>query len=418
VLCSWWRRRNMNVAIVVQNDYPHVGEVRSRKLAISLREAGHHVFFVSWNCRQRAEVEDLEYARVYRFGYFLTSRFYYWLGLPFPLNPFWVFWILRVAKKERPDIIIASNIRIALPAILAARLLRRPIVLDLQENNEELVRLRPKTCLAHTITRSGLLVGMLERLCARLSDHVWVVIDERLERLPARLRKNGKVSVVRHTAGLQELQRGGQRPRKENEEFTLMYLGIFHEGVGPMELILRSLPYVLERDKRVRLLIGGVGPGHPQLEALVETLGLQGRVVLAGVIDPGDVPAWLQQGDVGLICYDVNALTNSTVSNKLFHYMAAGLPVLSTAMAPTMRIIEEVRCGAIIPAGSSHRDVAEIILRLKNIPEERAAMAERGKQAIREKYNWDVDFREVLRCLEKVLAKNGNGFGHQILGRP
>lgn len=401
------RAKQMRVGFVSALDYPHVGEVRPRKLAQSLHQAGHQTVFLSWNSRRRATTEDLGYARVHRFSYFLNSRLFSLLSAPSPLNFFWTLWIAQIAKRERLDVLISSNIRLALPATLAARAVGISIVLDLQENNREAVRIRSKDRFHHYLSRNAWLVGALENLCVELADRTWVVVEERIGSLPLRPRQQGRISVVCHTPGLDELKPATQGSSKERKNFTLVYMGLFAPAVGSVEPILAALTYVLERDKNVRVLIGG---GY-QLVPLVEKFGLQDYVRFDGVIPPEKVPAWLQQGDLGIIGYRVNPCTNTTVSNKLFHYMAAGLPVLSTDMAPTRRIIEECRCGRIIPLGSTPEQIAELILELKNSPQERAAMGGRGRQAILQKYNWDVDFALALSCLEDLVANDEEGLG-------
>lgn len=388
-------------------DYPHVGEVRPTKLARSLQRAGHEVVFISWNSRQRPATEDLDYGRVHRFGYFLKSKMFPWLSAPSPLNLLWVLWISRIARKECLDVLISSNIRIALPTIIAGKLLRKPVVLDLQENNREVVKSYPKTRLHHFIIRNSRLIGFLEDLCVRLADHTWVVIEERLDIMPPKLLKLGKISVVCHTPSLEELQESEkQAERPKNDCFTLVYFGLFAPGVGSVEPILMALPYVVRRDKNVRFLIGG---GGSHLIPLMEHLQIQDYVLFTGMIPPENVPLWLQQGDLGIIAYPVASFTNTTISNKLFHYMAAGVPVLSTDMKPTRRILNEVGCGRTIPQGSSYQEIAGIILRFKNSPEERAEMGRRGRQAVLDKYNWSFDFGRALSCLQTLVPSEADG---------
>lgn len=396
----------MHVGIVVQNDYPHVGEVRPRRLAQSLHKLGHKVTFISWKSKKNPAVENIGYADVYRFRYFLKSRYYNFFSLPSPLNPLWLLLIFKTVKEKHIDILILSNIRIALPAILAAKILGKPVILDLQEHNQENVKLRSKTRLSHYITRNSYLVGVLERLCIKLSDYIWVVVQERSSSFPQYILNKGKISVVCNTPSLDELDSKNKKYEKDKEKFTLIYIGRFTGGIGPVELILRSLPYVIEKDTDIRFLIGGVEIDKKQIEALIKELGIQDYVELHGIIEPENVSAWLRLGDVGVIPYDVNSYTNSTVSNKLFHYMAAGLPVLSTDMKPTRRIVDEVQCGIIIPLGSSYEDIAEIILQLKNSPEELKAMSERATQAIHDKYNWDLDFSHAYLSLCKLYNKD------------
>jgi glycosyltransferase involved in cell wall biosynthesis len=393
----------MKAGIVIQNDYPHDGEVRPRKMAKCLDRAGHRASIISWNAGASAKKEDIGYAIVYRFGYFLNSRLYRWLSSPSPVNAFWAAWIASVARREHLDVLIASNIRIAPSTILAAKFLKIPIVLDLQENNPEVVKLRGKTSPMHYITRNSKLISLLERLCIKLSNHTWVVVEERLEDLGRQGIEKGKISIIDNVPDL-EAVKVLQDPDLRNETFTLIYVGGVARLRG-LDLIVESMPYILEQDEGVRFLIVGDGDDRSRLEDLVRDLEIEEHVAFVGWVKSKEVPSWIMKGDVGVIPHQVNQFTNTTIPNKLFDYMAVGIPVLATNMKPVRRIIEQEQCGVIIPSNSSHRDVADIILRLKNYPEERVRMGTRGRKAVLARYNWDIESKKILSCLEKIMAK-------------
>jgi glycosyltransferase involved in cell wall biosynthesis len=313
-------------------------------------------------------------------------------------------WIWKVASKIQPDLLISSNIRIALPMILAAKLLHKPTILDLQEHNEEMARLRGKARLAHYLTRNSRVVAWLENACVKLVDHTWVVVPERMKSLPARVLSQGRVAVVGNAAELEEVQAGQKDRREKGGAFTLILIGQFRGGFSSVAPFIRALGCIIPRDRNVRLLLGGVDGDRRPLDHLVEESKVQGHVQADGIIPPREIPRWLQQGDVGIVPYAVTPYTNATISCKLFHYFAAGLPVLSTAMAPTRRIIEELQCGAVIPEGSGPEEIAEIVLRLKNAGEELDAMGRRAQQAVREKYNWEFDFNQAFQSMEALLS--------------
>jgi len=397
----------IRVGIVVQNEYPHLGLVRPRRLARSLTRSGHHAVILASGPRNAPEYEAREEAAVHRFTYLRRSRVHKWLATASPLNLLWSLWIVRVARREKLDVLVSSNIRVALPTILAARWLRVPIILDLEENNREAVKLYPKTRLAHHLVRNSRLVGWLELLAARFSDHVWVVVEERLASLGRQGPPLTKVSVLSNTASLDEVYRKPPSQAKPDRPFTLAYIGLFAPGVRSVELILDSLRYLAEQGEPVRLRIAG----GRQMEGLVKRLGLQDAVTLSGFVPPDKLSAWLQEADVGVVAYDVNEFSNTTISNKLFHYMAAGIPIVATAMVPTRRIIEEVGCGRIIPRGSTPADVANILLELRDASETRAVMGARGQRAVVTKYNWESEFVGALRTIQELhdrrTARNG-----------
>jgi glycosyltransferase involved in cell wall biosynthesis len=394
----------MHVAFVLQNDYPHAGEARPRRLARSLSQRGHQVTILAWNSRRGPQMEDLGYARVIRFNFFLKSYFYRLLSSPSPLNPFWLIWIWKVARRIQPDLFIASNIRIALPMILAAKLLRKPTILDLQEHNEELTRLRGKTRLVHYLTRNSRLVAWLEAAGVRYADHTWVVVPERMKSLNARVVSQGRVTVVSNTADLAEVEAAQNHRREKDRVFTMIFIGFLRGDFTLVAPFIRALGCIIPREQNVRLLLGGIEGDRGPLDELVEQSGVRGHVQAEGVIEPQEIPRWLQQGHLGIVPYQASPCTNATISSKLFHYLAAGLPVLSTAMEPTRRIIEELNCGAVIPEGSGPEEIAEIVLRLKNSGEELNAMGRRAQQAVKEKYNWEVDFIQALRSMEELLS--------------
>lgn len=398
----------MHVAIVSQNDYPHVGEVRIRRFARSLVRDGHEVTFLAWNSRQRQPIEDLDHGRVRRFDFFLQSRLYSRLSVPSPFNPFWVIWIWKVARRIRPDLFICSNIRLALPTIMAAQLLGKPTILDLQEHNEELVRTRPKTRWFHYITRNSRVVGWLEKACVAWTDHTWVVVPERMESLPARVVRQGRVTVVGNSTELEEVKTAEQCPREPHSAFTLILIAQLRGDFHLVAPFITALGYIVQRDRNVRLLLGGVMGDHQALDKLVAEARVRDYVRAEGLIPPEEIPRWLQQGDVGIVYYQVSPYTDVTISCKLFHYFAAGLPVLSTSMAPTKRIIEEFKCGALIPVGGGPEEIAEIVLRLKNAgPEELLAMGKRAQRAVQEKYNWEKDFAVAFRSMEALVSSTG-----------
>jgi glycosyltransferase involved in cell wall biosynthesis len=351
---------------------------------------------------------------VRRFSFFLQSHFYRLWSAPSPLNPFWLIWIWKVAREIQPDLFIASNIRIALPMILAAKVLRKPTILDLQEHNEEVTRMRGKTRLAHYLTRNSRLVAWLEAACVKYADHTWVVVPERMKSLNPRVVSQGRVTVVSNTADLAEVQAAQSHRREKGGVFTVIFIGFLRGDFTAIAPFIRALGCIIPRDPNVRLLLGGVEGDRKPLDDLVEEAKCQGHVQADGIIDPPEIPRWLQQGHLAIVPYQVTPFTHATISSKLFHYFAAGLPVLSTDMAPTRRVIEELKCGAVIPEGSGPEEIAEIILRLKNAGEELDAMGRRAQQAVREKYHWEVDFSQAFLSMEELLSLPGG----RVAGKP
>ena len=72
---------------------------------------------------------------------------------------------------------------------------------------------------------------------------------------------------------------------------------------------------------------------------------------------------YMLQADAAIIPHLKNDFTDTTIPHKLFQYMYAGLPVLSSDCLPLKRIIEETKSGSIFPS-DDHQSLAKLIEKL------------------------------------------------------
>ena len=87
-------------------------------------------------------------------------------------------------------------------------------------------------------------------------------------------------------------------------------------------------------------LVGPVGPGDPHTD--ISVLAAEPNVHLLGLRSYEQLPSVLRAADAGLIPYARNALTDSIFPMKVYEYLAAGLPVVATAL-PALADVSEVR---------------------------------------------------------------------------
>jgi glycosyltransferase involved in cell wall biosynthesis len=78
------------------------------------------------------------------------------------------------------------------------------------------------------------------------------------------------------------------------------------------------------------VLVGPVGPGDPRTD--VSALRDRTNIVMPGARAYGDLPAVLRGADAAFIPYSQNPLTRSVFPMKVYEYLAAGLPVVSTPL--------------------------------------------------------------------------------------
>jgi glycosyltransferase involved in cell wall biosynthesis len=156
----------------------------------------------------------------------------------------------------------------------------------------------------------------------------------------------------------------------------------------------RSVPY--------RLTLFGEGRESSEFRAYARALGLSGtQADFRGQVPNSEALAALSEADVGIIPHYADESWHTTVPNKLFDYMAAGLAVVASNARPAARIVRDTGAGLVY----RHPDPADLeraIVELAD-PELRLACARRGQRAVRETYNWERDTTRLLNALQDTV---------------
>lgn len=91
-------------------------------------------------------------------------------------------------------------------------------------------------------------------------------------------------------------------------------------------------------------------------------------------------------------------------SQKVFEYMAVGLPVIASDMPRWRELIEEIGCGVVVDP----RDPAAIAAAIRHLiehPDEAEAMGRRGQEAVRAELNWDPEEGRLLALYRRVAGE-------------
>lgn len=134
-------------------------------------------------------------------------------------------------------------------------------------------------------------------------------------------------------------------------------------------------------------LVGPVGVGDPHTDT--RALEALPNLHLLGPRAHGRLPEVLRGGDVGLIPYALNELTRSVFPMKVYEYLAAGLPVVSTAL-PSLGGVE------LVARAGGAAELAERVERELAADDEEARRA-RSKRAAA--HSWDARMAEIAAAI-------------------
>ena len=121
-------------------------------------------------------------------------------------------------------------------------------------------------------------------------------------------------------------------------------------------MLLKAFAEVARVRPDVDLLLAGEGPGRPALEVMAKALGILERVKFLGVRP--DVPDLLAAADVFAL-----TSVSEAASLTLMEAMAAGRPVVITAVGGNPELVRDGVDGLLVPRGD-HAACARAILRL------------------------------------------------------
>jgi len=94
------------------------------------------------------------------------------------------------------------------------------------------------------------------------------------------------------------------------------------------------------------------------------------------------------------------------LSTKLLEYMMVGTPVLASAFDAWRSYVEGEGAGLM----ADPLDLSQVVVTCERMLDDPAgldAMGRRGAEAVRSRYNWASEFKELERCYRELLNPSG-----------
>ena len=380
-------------------DYPW--DVRVEKICKALMKNGHDVHIAARNLKRLPVYERAEGLHIHRLRTWRNEKLNYTLSFPGFFSPIWKRFLDNVIRENSVELIIVRDLPMALAGIWAGRRNGIPVVFDMAEDYISMIRSawrHGRFKALNLFVRNPYLAKSIEGYSIRKAGHILVVIDEAREVV---LRAGGsleKLTIVRNTPSINKSRKCEIKMNEQLEHIRDRFSAVYSGGVQLSRGIQTDFDSIEDLIKEIEdflFVIVGDGKAREELEKLMKKKGLERHVLWAGWVDHERMFDYIRMADVGLIPHFVSDHTNRTIPNKIFDYMACGLPVVSSDAIPMKRILDQERCGITFKSGDA-KDLAKAILEVKRSAVDYGG---NGIRAVRTRFNWKEDEKELMKVI-------------------
>ena len=151
-------------------------------------------------------------------------------------------------------------------------------------------------------------------------------------------------------------------------------------------------------------LIGVFTPEDGKQQLFERCTGLENHLEVSDWVPYDKISDALKEADLGLSILLPEPRYVAAIPVKLFDYMAAGLPIISSNFPSVTRLIHEVVCGIVVDPLSSPEIIASDIAKLWHDPETAMQMGENGRQAVLDQYNWEYLLERLSALYRSLLS--------------
>ena len=277
-------------------------------------------------------------------------------------------------------------------------LLRKKIVFDMRKSTARELKAREylPSWLRNTISRC---YKILESIC--LKGMALIVANDRSTE------EYKNCYLVRNFPEIDEpLMANVMDMDKRLKKPLLIYVGTVSISRGAI-MYIELADQLVRRGHDFKMMI--IGPDHtncsPVLHSKIKELSLDDRVQITGMMDYNEAMKFASRAAIGFAILKPVPNSLFCLAGKIIEYMMCGVPVLCSKFDHWRSYVEGERTGMMADPNDIN-EVVNLCEKMLSDRDELAAMGKRGMEAVRNKYNWDTEFKILLKCYDDLLINN------------
>lgn len=376
-------------------------DVRVMRAATALIEAGCTVTVVDvddvGNQQNEEDIRGVHIRHIVVSRSFASTRFERWTLVKVPLM--FIRCMLRLIQTPA-DIYHAHDVS-ALPACyFAARLRRKPLIYEAHEmplferpwsemsRSRRLLHKLLTVLLAHIVPNCAGIITVSPPIVRGICNRYHVPNVILIRNTPV-YRAVPKSDRLRQYLGLNPAVR------------IALYQGYLQSGRS-LDRLVRAAAF-LEPDIVIVMMGKGIGTVKPELEALISSEGLGDRVKIIPPAPYEELLDWTASADIGLTIFspDYSLNVRMYLPNKLFEYLVAGLPILTSPIEAIVDIIRTYDVGQVL-SSLEPAALGEAMNRMLADPVALERMRRNALDAAKNELCWEKESPRLIRLYQDI----------------
>lgn len=373
---------------------------RVKREAEALVEAGHRVVFLARRQPGEPNRETIAGVDIIKtpglknkctsfIEYLIDYALFFFLIVLHLLRHPWRYRLIHI--NNMPDFLVFAT---GLP-----RLLGRPVIHDIHDLMPELYLEKFASGEKHWMVRA---LETQERWAGKFASAV-LTVEERLKNILAeRGIPRDKIHVLMNLPDERIFAPRPPLPPKPPEApFVLVYHGTLARRLG-LDIAIEAVAKARDAIPRLELRIIGAGEERDRLMELRDRLNLREVVTFSdGFVPVEQIPALLQDADVGLIPLRIHSGTDIMLPTKLLEYVSVGIPCITPKTGTIARYFDEDMVRFF--EAENPDSLAEAIIDLYRDPAQRTRLSRQATECFGKTYRWSEHKKVYVQLVERLL---------------
>jgi len=376
--------RKDRIKVILVRSNPADRDVRSPKEIRALTQEGYVVTLLGWDRESKADTKEKPegYKEI-----LLKCRAPWGIKVLPLLAIWWCFVFIRLLTAKL-DVVHALNVDNAIPAIIASKIRRKPVIYEILDVYED------EVVLPGLIRTVSLFV---DKLFMRFADAIIVADEAQVEGIGGI--PNSKIVPIYDSPP--DVLSAKDINYHKNGVFTLFYAGVLYRE---KRLNLDKVIKVIKDIDNVRLVIAGYGDLTTEIEELSarmpDKIEFIGKIPYAEVIERG------LKADLFFNLRDPVVPANRyTCGSTLLNAMSVGRPILVNRGTSTANKVYEENCGLVVDANNLE-EIKGAIVKLRDSPELCRELGVNARKAYEQRYNWEIMEQRLVALYEEITRLN------------